>query len=167
MMKNLTLFFVLFLLMLGYTNAQCQNITKMDQEKQAVKLAVDQFYQALGALFTGDAEPMKEVWSHADDVTYLSPAGGIREGWSEVEADWEAQAALKLGGNISPSNFRFIVGPRISVVINEENGENVDPNGNPVPVSIRATHIFRKEKGKWKMVGDHVDPLPFLNSGTK
>ena len=27
-------------------------------------------------------------------------------------------------------------------------------------VSIRATNIFRKEDGQWKMIGHHVDLLP-------
>ena len=35
--------------------------------------------------------------------------------------------------------------------------------GNIVPVSIRATNIFRKENGAWKMIGHHTDLLPFLD----
>ncbi len=134
----------------------------MENEKKSVERAVRQFYQALNAMFTGDVEPMKAVWSHAEDVTYLGPAGSIRVGWSAVLADWEAQAALKLGGKIEPSDFHYILGPQISIVVNQETGENLDPDGRPTPVSIRATHIFRKEKGVWKMIGDHVDLLPFL-----
>jgi len=28
-------------------------------------------------------------------------------------------------------------------------------------VSIRATNVFRKEGGQWKMIGHHTDLLPF------
>ena len=35
--------------------------------------------------------------------------------------------------------------------------------GRPLQVSIRATNIFRKEKGEWKMIGHHTDLLPFLD----
>lgn len=124
--------------------------------------AVDAFYEAIHAMFSGDVEPMKAVWSHADDVTYLGPAGSIRVGWQDVLADWEAQAALQLGGKIEPSNFHYILGPQISIVVNQEQGNNIGPDGEPISVAMRATHIFRKEKGQWKMIADHVDPIPFL-----
>jgi hypothetical protein len=31
-----------------------------------------------------------------------------------------------------------------------------------VSVSIRATNLFRKEDGSWKMIGHQTDLLPFL-----
>ena len=34
--------------------------------------------------------------------------------------------------------------------------------GVEVVVMIRATDIFRKETGKWKMFGDHADLLPHV-----
>ena len=39
-----------------------------DDDTQAVKAAVAKFHDALNTLFTGDATPIKAVWSHADDV---------------------------------------------------------------------------------------------------
>jgi ketosteroid isomerase-like protein len=32
----------------------------------------------------------------------------------------------------------------------------------PEKVSIRATNIYRKENGQWKMIGHHTDLLPYL-----
>src|SRR4029077_960785 len=40
-----------------------------DDEKSAREAAA-QFYKALNIMFTGGLDPMKEVWSHSDDVTY-------------------------------------------------------------------------------------------------
>ena len=134
----------------------------MNQNEEAVKSATDQFYVALNAMFKGDLEPMKAVWSHADDVTYMGPAGGMRIGWADVLTDWQAQAALNLGGKVEPLDYHMTVGQHIAVVINYEEGENAAANGDPLKVSIRATHTFRKEKGEWKMIGDHTDLLPFL-----
>ena len=39
------------------------------------------FHEALNLLFTGDAGPIKAVWSHADDVTSMGPVGGMQVGW--------------------------------------------------------------------------------------
>jgi ketosteroid isomerase-like protein len=43
-----------------------------------------------------------------------------------------------------------------------ELGANHDAEGAPEQVSIRATNVFRKESGTWKMIGHHTDLLPFL-----
>src|SRR5207248_1555757 len=47
-------------------------------DTQAVEQVSAQFYKSLNVMFTGDAAPMLQVWSQADDVTYMGPAGGIQ-----------------------------------------------------------------------------------------
>ena len=131
-------------------------------DKQAVMQATLQFYAALNAMFTGDLGPMKEVWSHGEDVTYMGPGDGFRIGWDQVLADWETQAAMKLGGKVKPEDMHITVGQELAVVHNYEKGENTNVEGKPQQVSIRATNLFRKEDGKWKMIGHHTDLLPYL-----
>jgi ketosteroid isomerase-like protein len=133
-----------------------------DDDNKAVREAAEQFYIALNAMFKGNLAPMQTVWSHADDVTYMGPGGGFRVGWAQVLADWKAQAAMKLGGEVKPKDMRFMVGRDLAVVSNYEIGKNVGPDGKPRIVEIRATNLFRKEGGKWKMIGHHTDVLPFL-----
>ena len=100
-------------------------------------------------------------WSHPADVTYMGPVGGFKVGWSEVLKDWETQAAMKLGGKVEASDVRIVVGKDIAVVCNYEKGEN-NVEGKVQKVSIRATNTYRKEGGKWKMIGHHTDLLPYL-----
>ena len=128
----------------------------------AVKKAADQFYHALNTLFEGEVGEMKDVWSHADDVTYMGPVGGFRVGWKQVSVDWEAQAANKLGGHVEATEMQLTVGRDLALVHNYEKGENKGPNGESQTVLIRATNVFRKENGAWKMIGHHTDLLPFL-----
>jgi ketosteroid isomerase-like protein len=45
--------------------------------------------------------------------------------------------------------------------IKAEPSENTDAEGKSKKVSIRATSLFRKESGKWKMIGHHTDLLSF------
>ena len=130
---------------------------------KGVEEATARFYTSLNAMFTGDATPMQEVWSHANDVTYMGPGGGILSGWEDVRAIWEAQAALKLGGKVEPSETRVNIGDDLAFVQCYERGDNHDAEGLPVQVSIRATNVFRKENGVWKMIGHHTDLLPFLD----
>jgi ketosteroid isomerase-like protein len=53
-------------------------------------------------------------------------------------------------------------GQDLSITQNYEKGENTDQDGKVVPVLIRATNIFRKEMGEWKMISHHTDLLSFL-----
>lgn len=125
--------------------------------------ATAQFYKALNIMFTGDAEPMKKVWSHAEDITYMGPGGGFQAGWSEIEKSWDAQAAMKLGGKIEAVDTHVFAGQDLAITQNYEKGENMGPDGKPVTVLIRATNVFRKENHEWKMISHHTDLLPFLS----
>jgi ketosteroid isomerase-like protein len=132
-----------------------------DDDTQAVKAAVATFHDALNTLFTGDVAPMKAIWSHADDVTYMGPVGGMQVGWSQIEPYWDKQAAKKLGGKVEPVDLHVTASPTLGVVHYYEKGENVI-DGKPQPVNIRVTTTFRKEGGQWKVIGHHTDMLPFL-----
>ncbi|MBA4104376.1 MAG: DUF4440 domain-containing protein [Pirellula sp.] len=129
--------------------------------ESTVQEATAGFYAALNAMFIGDADPFKEVWSHAEDVTFMGPDGSVNVGWNEVLANWEVQAKMKLGGEIRHELIMATVGQDLAVVQCREVGENVI-DGKPVAVSLRATNVFRKENGAWKMIGHQTDKLPFL-----
>jgi len=131
-------------------------------DTEGVLKVTEQFYTALNVLFTGSSAPMEEVWSHAANTTYMGPAGGVRLGWSQIQAEWKTQASLKLGGKVEPKDLHMTVGHDLAIVSNYEVGENVGLDGKPQKVEIRATNLFRKEHGKWKMIGHHTDLLSFL-----
>ena len=160
--KELLLSTVMFLVAACFANPA----SSFADETKAVEQATAQFYTSLNTMFTGDAGPMQEIWSHADDVTYMGPAGEFQVGWNEVREIWEAQAALNLGGQVEPYEMRVTVGDDLAFTQCYEKGTNLDAQGRTVQVSIRATNLFRKESGKWKMIGHHTDLLPFLEKQT-
>src|SRR4051812_48894668 len=97
-----------------------------EKGEKAVMAANAQFYAALNQMFTGEIKPMENLWSHADDVTYMGPGGEFHVGWGQISKEWEAQAARKLGGKVTPSETRATVGADISVVSTIEKGENTN-----------------------------------------
>ncbi|HYK42827.1 MAG TPA: nuclear transport factor 2 family protein [Thermoanaerobaculia bacterium] len=130
--------------------------------EKEVRDATSRFHAALNALFQGDAAPMSKVWSHAADVSAMGPDGAVNRGWDAVEEYWRAQAALKLGGKVEAADLQVTMGTDMATTSNFEKGENTNAKGETQRVSIRATNVFRKEKGQWKMVGHHTDLLPYL-----
>ena len=131
-------------------------------DKQAVLAANTAFYAALNKMFIGESAPIEAVWSHGDDVLYMGPGGETHRGWSDIVQDWQRQAAMKLGGHVENTGVKSIVGRDLAVVTNTEVGENTNANGVVTQVKIRATNVFRKEAGHWKMVVHHTDLLPYL-----
>lgn len=125
----------------------------------AVRQAADQFYDALNAMFTGDMAPMKQVWSHADDVTYMGPGGSLKVGWPKIWKDWEGQGKRKLGGEVKPEDVHFVVSDDLAVMYAREVGLNTNIDGKREKVDIRVTNVFRKEDGKWRVIGHHTDLL--------
>lgn len=136
-------------------------------DNHEVMQAVQGFYDALAVIFKGETAAMEALWSHADDVTYMGPGGGYREGWGQVLEDWKSQAVLKMGGEVVPENIRVSVGRDIAIAHNYEIGHVAGPSGEDETVSLRATNLFRKEDGVWKMIGHHADLLPPLVKAIK
>lgn len=129
----------------------------------AFRKAADQFYAALNAMFSGDPTPMKALWSHADDVTYMGPGGGLQVGWKQVLEILEGHAALKLGGKVHPEDLHMTVGEDVAAMHSVQSGELMNVDGKPRKLSLRSTSIFRKEAGAWKMIGHHTDQLAYIN----
>lgn len=124
----------------------------------SLESASDGFYEALNAVLAGDAEPMLALWSHADDVTYMSPFGELLVGWEPIRAAWQAQADQRFGGSVGPEELRHFESPGLGVAVGFERG-SVQIDGAPVGVDIRATSTYRVEDGRWMMIGHHTDPL--------
>jgi len=123
-----------------------------------INAANKQFYAALNSIFTGDVEPMKKIWSHAKDITYMGPDGAYDHGWDAVIGNWEKQSAKKFGGHVDLTDLVVTSGDKIAVVQGVEKGQNAKAE----PVSIRATSVYRKEGGFWKMISHHTDKLSWL-----
>lgn len=138
--------------------------TPAGDEKEKVLEANQQFFKALNAVFNGETEPMKAIWTKNDDVTYMGPGGDVQVGWKAVLANWEYQASLNLGGEVHPEDVRVIMNDGLAVVQNLVKGQNI-VNGEAREVSIRATQIFRNTKGGWKVVSVHTDVISFTGDG--
>ena len=123
-----------------------------------LEAASEAFYTALNAVLGGDAGPMLELWSHEPDITYMSPFGELLSGWEPVRASWEGQAAAGLAGEVRGEEVQLVEGDVLGFTVGFERGE-VQVEGRPTAVDIRATSMFRRESGGWRMIGHHTDPL--------
>ncbi len=137
-----------------------------EAEKEELRAANDQFYAALNALFTGDFTSMNAIWSHRDDVSTMGPFGGRLTGWEAVGGDFKKVGDMKLGGHVVCKDLIVQVGNDMGYTVCVELGENMSADGQPVMVNHRATNVFRRENGQWKLVHHHTDISPQLEKAT-
>jgi ketosteroid isomerase-like protein len=120
------------------------------------------FYDALNAILYGDTRPMRDVWSHAPDVTNMGPFGGCLSGFDAVVAQFAQTSRLKLGGRVLHIDVHVVAGSDVGYAVCVERGENMRAAGQPIHLEHRATNVFRREHGSWKLVHHHADLSPAL-----
>ncbi|HEY6395241.1 MAG TPA: nuclear transport factor 2 family protein [Candidatus Binataceae bacterium] len=131
--------------------------------QKEVRDATLKFYVALNSAFGGDLDPINPVWSHASDVSMMGPLGGRAVGWNEVYAQFQSMGRMNLGARITPADIVVVVDSDLAYSFCDERGEARDPRGGTLKFSDRATNIFRREDGKWKMIHYHADSVPELS----
>jgi ketosteroid isomerase-like protein len=138
-----------------------EGIRGLRRNNMDINEAVEQFYKALNALIAGDIEPMKEIWLHEDYVTYLDPSGAYLVGWENVLASWQKQADMNIGGDVHMEKLQLMVEGNMAVAHNYEIG-NTEIGGKREHIFIRATNVFLKRDGQWKMISHHTDKMQIL-----
>jgi ketosteroid isomerase-like protein len=111
------------------------------------------------ALHDGDVEPRLRLWTRADPVTLLG-ARLAATGWDEIEPAFR-EVASWFGGSESyelevvaagaSADLAYTVGYERNVAVFE---------GARRAYTLRATHVYRREDGQWRIVHRHADPVP-------
>ncbi len=145
---------------LSFLFSSCMN----KNSEQDLQKANNQFYSALNIMFTGDGGPIDAIWAHENNITYLGPFGGYMTGWEAIGEEFKKNAAMKLGGKIVCKDLYLYPGKEIAYTVCVEEGENINAEGKIVKVSHRATNIFKRINGEYKMVHHHTDLSPQLET---
>ena len=103
----------------------------------------------------GDASSMADVWSHEDDVTTMHPIGGREEAWDAVNGSWEGVASMSEGGEVTRTDQVRATGDLAYELCTESTSMTLA--GEQVSLEGRATNVYRKEEGEWKVVHHHAD----------
>ena len=123
---------------------------------------IQQYNQALEEFYKGNPEPYYRLRSDREDISLLGAFGGVSVGQDEVKKHTTTRAAFFQGGHNLTVEYRvkFCEGDFGYAVGIERFKANVD--GKETQVSLRATTVFRREDGTWKIVHRQGDPLVYL-----
>jgi ketosteroid isomerase-like protein len=121
-----------------------------------VKAASDAFYVSLTKMCNRDASGMDVSRSHAVTVTALHPIGHREAGWEAVEASFNGVSMAAKGGSVKLTDQVIHVSGDIAYETGIEEG-SITLGAARVTIGQRATNIYKRETGAWKLVHHHSD----------
>lgn len=117
--------------------------------------------EAETALHNGDAEPRLALWSTRDPVSLFGAWGPSKTGTEEVTqiSRWVASRFSDCSEYEVELVAAGVSDDMAYTVCYEHSVLSVD-GGPPRRHTLRATHIYRREDGEWKIVHRHGDVPP-------
>lgn len=128
-----------------------------DEFQQIVK----QVMPAIHHLHAGDPAPMKALWSHADDVSLLGGTGAYAKGWEQVGPRLDGTAAaFREGRAESIEPIGMGMSGELAYTVHIKRSEVRVPGRDEwSPGALRATQLYRREEGAWKIIHRHADAI--------
>ena len=122
---------------------------------------IEQYHLALGEFLNGNPEPLKMMYSRREDVSLANPFGSHACGWGQVAQTMERAAShYKDGEIVGFENVAKHVAPGLAYIVEiEQLKSKVGRREDVAPFTLRVTSIFGPEKGTWKVVHRHADPI--------
>jgi ketosteroid isomerase-like protein len=119
--------------------------------------AADAFYAAGNRMLAGDLSGFEAIWSEADDISQLGPMGATVTGRAAVMEEFAREAAMGFQGTLRADERQFVETPEMGFLVCTERTSGMTRAGEAIATDIRATTIFRKEDGHWRVIHHHTD----------
>ena len=115
-------------------------------------------YEAEFALLNGDATPRRALWSDKEPVSIL---GALRNVYGRDEVDASFTWLERMFSNCASYRFELqaydVVGDMAYTAGLEHASNSAD--GQPRSFTLRATQVYRREGGEWKVAHRHADTV--------
>ena len=131
----------------------------LDEVNERHQRALDEFAR-------GNAEPVKDLFSHRDDVTLANPFGPAVRGWKQVSDALDFASARFSDGEASIFEriAEYASDDLVTILETEHWRARVGEDAEVSPWTLRVTSTFRREDGNWKLVHRHADPIATADS---
>lgn len=122
---------------------------------------MEQRRRVAAAFVSGDSEPLREISTSADPATFFGPGGGVEQGAAHVLAGNETAARqFQRGGTTELEVLHSAADGDLAYWTGRQHATvRVEGHAEPMSMSLRVTEVFRRERGAWKLIHRHADPL--------
>ncbi len=123
--------------------------------------AIEASHNALAAIVNGDPSGYLALYAEDEDLTLGNPFGPFARGRQSVAERLSGAASNYRDGEITSVELiaKYLSEDLACVVEVESVRAKVGGSEEMVPVSLRVTSVFRLERGNWKLVHRHADPI--------
>ena len=115
---------------------------------------------ALAAMGSGDPGPYTGLWASSEDVTLFGAWGPIERGFARLSETFRWVGSRFKGGALVPEDLVSFESGDLAYTVGFERGEVEMDGGLRRPMTIRATHVYRRIDGTWHLVHRHADFPP-------
>jgi ketosteroid isomerase-like protein len=131
-------------------------------------LPMDEYRRAGLEITRGNPDVYKSLWSRRDDVTLANPFGPPVRGWEEVSARLDLAASkYRDGQDYEFENISTVLTSELAYAVEIERiRTRVGDSDELTQIAIRATTVFRREGGSWKVTHRHGDPITSMPAET-
>lgn len=116
------------------------------------------------AIYNGNPEPYKALWSHADEATLLGAFGPCKTGWAELSRTFDWVAHRYQGGTVTQEYQAIVEAGDLAYTVALEHGSVALDGGPQRSQTIRVTQIYQRQDGRWRLVHRHGDFAPLDES---
>jgi ketosteroid isomerase-like protein len=130
----------------------------MTDDDEFIAWVKTRLYEAELALHNGDAAPRRALWSHNEPVSVL---GAWRNAHGQRELNELFNALSRTFSDCTSFAFELqaydVVGDMAYTAGLEHTTASI--NGEPRSYTLRATQVYRREGGEWKVAHRHGDTV--------
>jgi ketosteroid isomerase-like protein len=121
---------------------------------------LDRYHFAADAFSRGDPDPVKALYSEADDVTLANPFGPARRGRQAVLGALDYASSRMSDGHVVGFDELARYTSALATILEVEHWRaRIGDRDSVEPFDLRVTTTFRRENGEWKIVHRHADPI--------
>jgi ketosteroid isomerase-like protein len=130
-----------------------------------IQSVIEEYHKAVDIFSRGNSEPVKNLFSHSDDVMLANPFGSTVIGWKPVSQALDFASSRFKDGKVK--SFERIATYKTSDLLImfeiEKWTSKVGGSTEASSFDLRVTTTFRNERDIWKLVHRHADPIASFN----
>jgi ketosteroid isomerase-like protein len=122
---------------------------------------LEQYHRAANEFAVGNPEPVKALWSQADDVILANPFGPAVRGWNRVSEALDFASSRFSDGEVMDTDTlaTFVTADLATIHEVERSKARVGGGEDVEAFDLRVTSTFRLEDDGWRLVHRHADPI--------
>lgn len=132
----------------------------MTAKATSFETARERVRAALAEMAAGNPKPYIDCFATSPDATLFGAWGTIERGHDRLAETFRWVGSRFSSGTLVPEDVVAFESGDLAYTVGFERGAIIVDAGEPQPMTIRVTHIYRRIDGDWRLIHRHADYPP-------